>query len=141
MEEIGIVKSVDGVKAKVVIRKSSACDHCVKDECDMEGNNFEVEAINAANASVGQTVKIVMKAQTYIKGALLLYVLPIFALFVGAIFGKMFLPDAIKGIGPEAAAVIGGFILMALSFLLIKIASSRMEKKTEYQSVIEEIIQ
>lgn len=140
MEEIGIVKKVEGVTAKVVIKKSSACDHCVKDECDMEGVNFEVEAINAAHAEVGQTVKVVMKAQTYIKGALLLYILPVFALFVGAIFGKIYLPDAFKGIGSETAAVIGGFLMMMISFLVIKIVSSKMEKKTEYRSVIEEII-
>ncbi len=140
MEEIGVVKKVDGVTARVVIKKSSACDHCVKDECDMESMDFEVEAINAANARVGQTVKVVMKAQTYIKGALLLYMLPVFALFVGAIFGKFYLSDAFKGVGPEAAAAIGGVLLMILSFIVIKIVSSRMEKKTEYRSVIEEII-
>ncbi|NOY64521.1 MAG: SoxR reducing system RseC family protein [Nitrospirae bacterium] len=140
MEEIGIVKKIDGVTAKVVIKKSSACDHCVKEECDMESVDFEVEAINAANAQVGQTVKVVMKAQTYIKGALLLYILPVLALFVGAIFGKIYLPDAFKGISPETAAVIGGFLMMIISFLIIKIVSSRMEKKTEYRSVIEEII-
>ncbi len=140
MEEIGIVKKVEGVTARVVIKKSSACDHCVKDECDMESVDFEVEAINAANAQVGQTVKVVMRTQTYIKGALLLYILPILALFVGAIFGKIYLPDAFKGIGSETAAVIGGFLMMIISFLVIKVVSSKMEKKTEYRSVIEEII-
>ncbi|RMG03313.1 MAG: hypothetical protein D6726_05875 [Nitrospirae bacterium] len=140
MEEVGIVKSIHGVHAKVIIKKSTACDHCVKDECDMEGTNFEVEAINVAHADVGQTVKVVMKAETYIKGALLLYILPVFALFVGAIFGTLYLPEAFSSLGRETAAVIGGFIMMALSFVIIKIVSSRMEKKTEYRSVIEEII-
>lgn len=141
MEEIGVVKSIEGVTARVVIKKSSACDHCVKEQCDMEGMDFEVEAINAANARVGQTVKVVMRAQTYIKGALLLYILPVLALFVGAIFGKIYLPDAFRGISSETAAVIGGFLMMIISFLVIKVVSGKMDKKTEYKSVIEEIIQ
>ncbi len=140
MEEIGIVTSINGVTAKVLIKKSTACDHCVKDECDMEGRDFEIEAINAAHAEVGQTVKVVMKAQTYIKGAMLLYVLPVFALFVGAILGKVYLSNLFGGIASETAAVIGGFLLMILSFIVIRLASSAMEKKTEYSSVIEEII-
>ncbi len=139
MEEVGVVKSVDGVTARVVIKKSSACDHCVKDHCEMETTNFEVEAINAAGAEVGQTVKVVMKAETYIKGALLLYALPVLALFIGAISGSIYFPDVLS-IGPETGAVIGGFGLMLLSFIVIKIASSKMEKKTEYRSVIEEVL-
>jgi len=139
MEEIGVVKSVNGVTAKVVIKKTSACDHCIKDHCDMEGTNFEVEAINAARAEVGQTVKVVMKTQTYIKGAFLLYILPVLSLFVGAIFGAIYLPEAFS-MGQETAAVMGGFLMMFLSFVIIKIVSKKMEKKTQYQSVIEEII-
>ena len=140
MEEIGIVKSTDGVTARVVIKKTTACEHCVKGECDMEGVNFEIEAINAAHAEVGQIVKVVMKAHTYIKGALFLYILPVLALFIGAIFGRIYLSDVLKGIGAETASVIGGFLLMLLSFIIIKIVFSGMEKKTEYKSVIDEII-
>ena len=60
MEETGIVKSIDGVIAKVLVsRKSSCCESCEKDSCDIPENGIETEAINTAGAKVGQKVKIV----------------------------------------------------------------------------------
>ncbi|GBE00448.1 soxR reducing system protein RseC [bacterium BMS3Abin07] len=141
MEEIGVIKSVDGIMAKVIVRKTMACDHCVKGECDMEGRNFETEAINAVHAKVGQTVKIVMKAQTYIKGAIVLYILPVFSLIIGAILGQLLLPAYFTGINTETLAVVGAFFLFFLSLVLVKFLSGRMEKNTEYKSVVEKILE
>lgn len=142
MEEIGIVKSIDGAIAKVMVeRKSSCCDHCEKDTCDIPENGIETEAMNIARATVGQKVKVVMKPYTYLKGALILYVLPVFALILGALLGKAYLPTLVNGIDSELLSAFGGFLAFFASLILVKILSSRMDKKTEYKSVIEEILE
>ncbi len=141
MEEIGIIKSVEGVTAKVVIQKTGACDHCVKGDCDVKGSGFETEAINAAHATVGQTVKVVMKVQTYIKGAVILYIVPVFALIAGAVMGRIYLPAYFDGMNLDTLAVAGGFVSFLLSLAIVKLLSARMEKSTEYKSVIEKILE
>jgi sigma-E factor negative regulatory protein RseC len=141
MDEVGKVKSVDGVTARVVIQKTGACDHCVKGDCEVKGRGFETEAINAAHATVGQTVKVVMKTQTYIKGALILYIVPVFALIAGAMIGQVVLPRYFSTTEPQTLAVMGGFISFILSLAFVKVLSSRMEKSTECRSVIEKVLE
>lgn len=142
MEELGIVKSIDGLTARVVVsRKSSCCESCEKDTCDIPDEGLETEAINAVNAKIGQKVKIVMKSHTYLKGALLIYILPVFALIGGAILGKIYLPAYIDVKDTELLAALGGFIAFFVSLMLIKIMAGRMNKKTEYKSVIESIVE
>ena len=142
MEEVGIVKSIDGVTAKVVIsRKNSCCESCVKDTCDLPENEIETEAINSAGAKVGQKVKIVMKSYTYYKGAMLIYVLPVIALITGSILGKIYLPGYFSQTDSDLLAVLGGFSLFFLSLISVKIISGRMNKKTEYKSIIESIVE
>ncbi len=142
MQEIGAVKSIDGVIAKVILeRKSSCCDHSEKDTCDIPENGVETEALNVARAVVGQKVKVVMKSYTYLKGALIIYVLPIFALILGAVLGKVYLPAFINGIDSELLSALGGFLALLASLILVKILSSRMGKTTENKSVIVSIVE
>ncbi len=141
MEEIGIVKSIDGAMAKVMVaRKSGCCDNCEKDLCDIPENGIVTEAINSAHAAVGQKVKITMKSYTYFKGALIIYILPVVALILGAILGKIYLPSYFHGIDSELLAALGGFFAFFASLIVVKILSSRMDRKTEYKSVIETIM-
>jgi sigma-E factor negative regulatory protein RseC len=142
IEETGTVKSVDGIMAKVLIsRRSSCCEKCEKDQCDIPETGIETEAINEAGARVGQKVKVVMKARTYIKGALLIYIIPVIALFAGAVGGKIYLPAFITVEDTDILAAAGGFLAFILSILLAKIISGRMSRKTEYKPVIESILE
>jgi sigma-E factor negative regulatory protein RseC len=141
VQEIGIVKHIDGIFAKVIIgRKNSCCESCEKESCDIPENGIETEAINAVGASIGQKVKIVMRSHTYIKGALVVYALPVFALIAGAIFGKIYFPVFFKNTDSDLMAAGGGFLALLLSLVLVKFLAGRIEGKTENKSVIEEII-
>lgn len=140
MEETGIVKSIDGVIAKVLVsRKSSCCESCEKDSCDIPENGIETEAINTAGAKVGQKVKVVMKSYTYLKGTLFIYGLPVFALITGAILGKIYLPVFINRPDSELLSAVGGFAAFLVSLLLVKLLMNDMNKRTEHKSVIEKI--
>jgi sigma-E factor negative regulatory protein RseC len=142
IEEIGFVKSIDGVNARVVVaRKSSCCESCEKDVCEIPEDGIETEAINAAGAKVGQKVKLVMKSYTYFKGALLFYIIPLISLFAGAVLGKLYLPELVSVKDTDLLAAVGGLLAFVLSFIPIKIVTSKISKKTDYKSVIKSVVE
>lgn len=142
MEEIGVVKSIDGITAKVLVaRKNSCCESCEQPSCDIPDAGIETEAINAAGAKVGQKVKVVMSAYSYMKGALAFYVLPVFALIAGAIAGKVYLAPYFRSVDSDLLASISGFAALLLSLIVIKIIAAGMSRKSEYKSVIKSIVE
>jgi sigma-E factor negative regulatory protein RseC len=142
MESVGIVKSTDGIMARVLVEtEGGSCEHCEKNTCDIAERGVETEAVNAAHAHAGQKVRVVMKTYSYFKGAMILYMVPVFSLIMGAVFGKMYLPSYINGISLDLLSVFGGFTFFSASLVVVKILSSRMNRKSEYKPVIESIIE
>ena len=141
-EETGIVKKVDGIMAMVAVQKKDACDACsAKDACSSTGDDEAVlEAINAAKAEVGQTVRISMKPMTYLKGTMLVYGLPLFLFLAGIIAGQKIGEEYFRETSSELVAAITGFAALAVSLLIIKIWSGKTESRKGNQPVIEEII-
>ena len=141
IEEIGIVTKTDGIMAKVAVQKKGTCEGCgVKGVCETQGGGAEIEAINTIHAKVGQTVKVSIKPQVYLKGTMMVYGIPLIALIAGAIFGKNMGEKYFSGTSSDMIAAIAGFGSLILSFLFIKIWANSFETKTEYKPVIEEII-
>ncbi|MBF0319810.1 MAG: SoxR reducing system RseC family protein [Nitrospirae bacterium] len=148
MEETGVVKSIDGVTATVLVQKTKTCEGCKESQsCGIAGNGedqsqtVEIAALNIAGARVGQTVRVVAKSYTYVKGTLLVYGLPAVALLLGAIAGKYMLADMFKSSNPEILSAFGGFSAFLVSFIILKLISRRLERKTENTPVIEHIIE
>jgi sigma-E factor negative regulatory protein RseC len=173
MEEIGIVKSANGMTARVAFEKKSACEHCLAGVCDMgrKGNDAdsgaaaasssgaaaasnsgallfgagdhapEAEVLNPLGARVGQKVRVRMRPDVYLKGVLLVYGLPVAALIFGAVAGKYYLPRFVSGVDVEALSAAAGFAAYAVSYLIARYFSGRMEKNATYKPVIEEIIE
>ena len=143
MTNIGIVKSVEGNMAKVFVGAGpGCCESCQRDSCDIETTRgIETEAINLVHAKVGQKVRIDMKALTFLKEVLVLYVLPIVALLTGAVLGRSYLPAYFRGTSPDVLSAAGGFFLFLISLLTARLYSRKMEKKTEDKPVIESIIE
>ncbi len=140
MDEIGIVKAVNGIIAVVSVQRKSACDQC-RAGCKLTESGVEIEAVNTVRAVIGQKVKVVMKPYSYLKGTLLVYGVPTLALIIGAVIGKEFLSGFFREADPDILSAISGFGAFLLSFLLIKIWSGKAEKKMEYKPVIEEILE
>lgn len=142
MQEIGIVKSIDGSTARVVIsRGESPCENCTQDACTIPEKGIETEAINIAGAKVGQKVKVLMTSGSYYKGVLLIYVLPVVALIGGAILGKIYFPAYINVNDTDFLAALGGFFAFIVSLLTVKVLMNKINEKQEYQSVIESIME
>ena len=127
--------------ARVAVQKKGTCEGCaVKGVCETQGEGSEIEAINTVHAKVGQTVKVSIKPQVYLKGTMLVYGVPVIALIAGAIFGKNIGETYFRGTNSDLIAVITGFGSLILSLLIIKVWTRSFETKTEYKPVIEEII-
>lgn len=142
MEEVGIVKSIEGVTAKVLVERKSACDKCSVGICHGSSDDGAlIEALNIAKAKEGQKVKVVFKSYSYLKGTILIYGLPALALIIGAVLGKEFLPWFFSGVDPDLLSAVGGFGLFFLTFIAARLFSMRMEKKTEFKPVVEEILE
>lgn len=141
VEEVGIIKSVEGMLAIVSIPKKSACEGCSLGICKPDEQSMEIRALNPVNAHVGQKVKIVMKPYTYLKGSLIVYGIPAIALVIGAVLGKEVLSLYFVKLDPDIVSAISGFITFAISFIAIKLWSSRTEKKVEVKPIIEEILE
>jgi len=142
MEEIGIVKRIDGPRAFVAVQKQSACEKCaVGSVCKgTDGDEAGLEAVNAAGARVGDTVRVVFKAYSYLKGTLLVYGLPSLLLIVGAVIGKEYAGRFFPGADPDIVSAVAAFGLCAAGFLSIKLFTSKVEGKKEYMPVIEEVL-
>ncbi|MFN3396099.1 MAG: SoxR reducing system RseC family protein [Thermodesulfovibrionales bacterium] len=142
MEETGIVKSLSGALAIVVVERKSACDQC-KAGCKVTDSGAEIEALNPVKAKIGQRVKVIMKPYTYLKGSIIIYGIPALALIIGAIIGKELLTSIhpFTSLDPDVVSAITGFGAFVLSFLVVKIWSMKIEKRIEYKPVIEEILE
>lgn len=140
MEEVGLIKSIDGMLAVVSVPKKSACEGCTMGICKPEDQFMEIEALNPVNARVGQKVRIVMKPYTYLRGSVIVYGVPALALVIGAVIGKEIFSRFLRGFDPDIVSAVFGFGAFTISFVVVKIWSSSMSKKTESKPVIEEIL-
>ncbi len=141
MEEIGIVREVVGKKAFVVVQRSSGCESCPGGAlCKSIAEGAEIEAVNEAEARVGDKVKVIFKSYEYLKGTIFVYGIPTLMLVIGVIFGKEYLSKFFSAYDPDIVSAICGFGLFAISLIFLKIVAKRYEGKREYMPVISEII-
>lgn len=143
MEEVGIVKEIDGLKAIVTVQKQGGgCESCPGSSlCKTIGSGEAVvEALNKANARVGDTVRISFKAYTYLKGTILVYGIPSLMLIIGAVAGKEYASRIFSNMDPDVLSAVCGFGLFGISFLILRLWSKRYGDKKELMPVIEEII-
>ncbi|MBI3593319.1 MAG: SoxR reducing system RseC family protein [Nitrospirae bacterium] len=127
MEEIGVVKEIDGLKAIIAVKKQGSCESCPGGSVckTLGGGEAVVEALNDIGAHVGDTVRVAFKPYTYLKGTVLIYGIPALMLIVGAVIGKEYLSRVLTNMDPDIASAIGGFGLFALTFLGMKLWSKK----------------
>nr|MDA8087408.1 SoxR reducing system RseC family protein [Nitrospiraceae bacterium] len=80
------------------------------------------------------------KPLAYMKGSLIVYGLTVTALILGAILGKELALAHLVGSDPDSVSAMFAFGAFGLSFLFVKLWTSKAEKKLEYKPVIEEIL-
>jgi sigma-E factor negative regulatory protein RseC len=138
---IEAIATVVGTKSGVVrveYQRSSACGHCQQaSSCNISASAEDdkkdtqiIEISSSLAVEIGQQVRIGMPESGLLKGALLVYILPLFFIIVGAAIGQ-YLAAADADWPSIAGAAIGGVI----GFMLIRMRSATLTNE-EYQPVI-----
>ena len=123
--------------AWVKTTRSSACESCSsRHAChaDSAGKEMEVEAVNTAEARVGDRVVLSIETATLLKATFLLYVFPILAMMAGAWIGQTV--ALARGMNPSGLSALFGFLFFGLAFILIRITGRRLSTNTSYQPEI-----
>ncbi|MCG8483037.1 MAG: SoxR reducing system RseC family protein [Clostridia bacterium] len=136
MEQNGkIVELVDDTTAKVTIMRHSACEKCGACHVGSSNRNVSITAENNINAQLGHIVEVQMATQNVLSAALIMYVIPLIILVTGILIGtKLF-----QGEKGDILSIILGFVLLALSYFVIKKNEHHFSKK--YKAVITKIIE
>ncbi len=123
--------------AWVKTTRSSACASCSsKDACQGSGGGqeMEVEAINTADARVGDRIVLNVKTASLLKATFLLYVFPILAMIAGAVLGQAV--AVMRGSDPSGFSALFGFLFFGIAFIVIRIAGRRLSTNASYKPEI-----
>ncbi len=141
IEEIGIVMKTEGETARVSVQKRGACEGCTaKGACESTSEGMEIEALNPVNAKEGQTVKVLLQAEAYLKGSMIVYGLPLVLFIAGAIVGKNIGEVYFLNTSSDLVAAICGFASLIVSLIGVKVWSGKLESKAESKPYIGEIV-
>jgi len=114
----GLIKSVseDGW-AHVVVPRNNACGGCGSSSgCHgcLANAKMEIKVLNKAGANAGDLVSIRLSSEMVLKGAAVLYLLPVGGLLIGAAAGAWI--NQIAGISDSGFAIIMSFTGLLLGF-------------------------
>lgn len=123
MKQVGVVESVQGELIKVRIVRSTSCGgNCRECSAGCVPTENVIWAVNQARAKAGERVVLEMETKRVLLAAVLAYALPLLALIVGAVWADwMFSSDILSALV--------GFLALAVVFLAVKFADSRLQKK------------
>ncbi|MGA6926909.1 MAG: SoxR reducing system RseC family protein, partial [Desulfosarcina sp.] len=104
--------------------------------CQVEGGGkeMEVEAINTADAGVGDRIVLSVSSGALMKASFLLYVFPILAMIAGAVIGQT--AAVMWDKNPSGLSALSGFLFFGLAFAVIRITGRRLSHDTRYQPEI-----
>ncbi|AOY76474.1 SoxR reducing system RseC family protein [Clostridium formicaceticum] len=141
MEKIGLIKSLEGDKAIVEIRRASACgENCASCKGGCTPTAVYVTAKNHANASVGQYVKLKLESKKVIKAAFLVYLIPLLGMFFGIAAGLLGAEYLGYGNIKELIAAGAGFLMLALAYVFISYKDKKIKEGKEMEIVISHIM-
>jgi len=138
--EEGIVTQTKNDTALIRTRRTTACEGCSeRHACHSMGNikEIEIEVANPVGAGVGDTVLVTFKTSQLLVLSFMLYVFPIIAMLIGALFGSSIAPNFHAD--PSIVAAVFGFLFFALAMTAIKLKDRRARKTGQYRPVIHEI--
>ena len=115
IKEQGIIQKIKRDKAVIRIQQTSACAHCKsRGSCDVTNREMLVEVINDLQAKEGDLVELSVPEGTVLKLSLLVYFLPIIALFIGAFAGAA-VAESLR-VDTTLASILGGVLCMGIAF-------------------------
>jgi|AntRauTorckE6833_2_1112554.scaffolds.fasta_scaffold00899_11 sigma-E factor negative regulatory protein RseC len=144
MEEVGKIIKNKGKRARVMITRHSACSKCDK-QCPMsdqdshEKDQVIIDVDNDIGAIKGERVKLEMKERNLVFVALIVYVMPIINMIIGYFLGDWYATKS-NIITGEIAGILGSFLFLTLSFIVIKLVDVNLKNDTNFKPVMTEVI-
>ncbi|MGL4251848.1 MAG: SoxR reducing system RseC family protein [Aeromonas sp.] len=133
-EELATVVAIEGDHAWVACERRSACNGCQQQSNCGTGTVAKAFSMKAprlrvrltANVRIGQQIRLGIPQQSLLRGAALVYVLPLFCLLAGALFGQLWLAPLLSG--GEGITILAALSGGGLGFLLVRYFSSRLDQ-------------
>lgn len=132
--------STDGW-AEVLVERSDACSNCESAQfCHAlsDCSKIKTKVINNAGAKVGDLVVIRLNTMVVLKGAFILYVVPIIGILAGAVAGS----NLATSLGMDAtfSAIIFAFIGLVVGFLIPAFLSRTLSARRDLTPVVTRIV-
>lgn len=121
----GIVASVEGNRAKVIIGHKEGCSGCGK--CG-RFRNMTINAQNDINAAAGDKVILDISDKKFNLSLLLLYIFPLIGFCIGVV-GGYFGSQALNIKPFDIIAVLCGIIISMMVYLLVWIFRKKIDNK------------
>ncbi len=133
-EELATVVAIEGDHAWVECERRSACSGCQQQSNCGTGTVAKAFPLKAprlrvrltAEVRVGQQVRLGIPQESLLRGAALVYVLPLFCLLAGALLGQLWLAPLLSG--GEGIAILCCLLGGVLGFLLVRYFSNRLDQ-------------
>ena len=99
------------------------------------------EAENPLGAKLGQRVRVEISSKEILKGAFLIYILPLLALILGMVLGITITDRLGFKESSQTVGLVLGLVFFVLSFIFIWRHGKRVKDKSTYRSKIIQIIE
>ena len=134
------VVALEGQYALVQTKRQSTCGQCsANNSCGtaviskVVGQKYSrIRVLNSHAARVGDVVTIGLNEDGLLKSALLIYCLPLFAMFVSVAAAQYTMGAAFN----EFWAVVSGFAGLCISYIVVKAVTARVSQTANYQPVM-----
>lgn len=138
--EQGTIEQTERSRAQVRIERSASCSQCEsRGACQTVGSkSMVIDVSNSLHAKVGDRVEIGVPTHSFVKLALLVYLLPVIALIIGALLGEAW--GHSLGLESSLAAVLVGGLTMGLTFTILRWFDRSAREKKDYQPIMTRII-
>ncbi len=136
MKQSGVVISINGDRAKVVLQRHSSCAGCNACKIGDEATKIEVEAINSINAKIGDYVEVNMDHQNVLAAAFIAYALPLIALIVGVVIGGILFETVGLDQYSEIGAALLGLGLTSATYFGIKLKEKSIRENKTFVPII-----
>ena len=138
--ERGTVEKVEAEWAWVKTKRSSACSSCAsRSHCLTQGSDqMVVKAQNTAQAKKGDEVELYLSTKTKLKSTAIVYLIPVFGLFVGA-FSANPLSAAI-GMNPSLGMPVFTLTGLVLSIFLMRYLANRMDSTKALTPLVKRVV-
>ncbi|PIE83022.1 MAG: Fis family transcriptional regulator [Candidatus Contendobacter odensis] len=139
IEESAVVVAVDGNFAWVDTRRQTICGHCkARAGCGTSvlaefwnDTQTRVRAVATIPVKPGDSVIVGLEDGALLRGALLVYLLPLVLLLAGGLLGKW----VFAGAGDEPL-ILTGILGLVLGLWVVRILSRRIQSHARFQPVI-----